>query len=54
MEYTIRPTRLEDMEGFNALRRMPGVFSMTQDMNWISICRDLRKTRSRQSLRTAI
>lgn len=29
MEYTIRPTRLEDMEGFNALRRMPGVFENT-------------------------
>ena len=29
MEYTIRPTRLEDMEGFNTLRRMPGVFENT-------------------------
>lgn len=29
MEYTIRPTRLEDMEGFNILRRMPGVFENT-------------------------
>ena len=29
MEYTIRPTRLEDMEGFNVLRRMPGVFENT-------------------------
>ena len=32
MEYTIRPTRLEDMEGFNALRRMPGVFENTMGL----------------------
>ena len=32
MEYTIRPTRLEDMEGFNVLRRMPGVFENTMGL----------------------
>lgn len=29
MDYTIRPIRLEDMESFTELRRMPGVFETT-------------------------
>lgn len=41
MDYIIRPTRLEDMEGFTNLRRMPGVFETTLGLPSESVQRNI-------------